>query len=905
MKKALKTLISTAAIFIALCLIFTVTACGGSKVTSIELSDSSISLYIGDTYSLDYIVYPQSAADETGTWEAFPDTIATVDDNGTVTALAEGSAVVRITIGDVYDQCTVKVTDKSKEAVNETGVSLDRNSISFDDNTSDPVQLTATVTPSNATDPSVTWTSGDTDIATVDQTGLVTPVGGGTTTITVRTNNLGYNASCAVSVGGEAAKSTFSIPQVESLEGRQKTDDEDTDYFIMGMDASEVPSVEAARKSVEDPENEDENYSPYKNFDGEEEDVFQILKDNGITDIRVRIWNNPSTSTTEGSTGSSYGGGNCDVDNAVEIAERCEAVGLGMIVDFHYSDFWADPGKQTVPKAWDGKSVSDVATAIGDFTEESLEAIQNTGVTITMVQIGNETNGFMCGSSDWSTICSYMNAGASAVRSVTGTLDEGGAKVALHFTNGGKNVWEGYAKTLKSNNVDYDVFGVSWYPYYESHGTLSNATKQLESIHTTYGKDVMVLETAYAYAYDDFDGTGNTALETTTQPITVQGQSNAVRDVIQGIADLKDSDGYYYGLGICYWGGTWIGASSSSDGSTNRALCTTYGCGWASAAAYPYDTDAQYIATGSAGGTQVDNQTFFDQYGDPLESLHVFSYVFESGHEADLAVDYADDVELFYTVDEGPIELPTTATVYLNNGNQTTTTVSWFAEQSELEEMIHNVNTYYITGTTAYGGQSITCVVWVQYPNLLSNGSFEDSTGYADGTTGVKQDVTDWTIGGYTSTSDLQLYVSSNSSNARIGSQSFHFWDSLDMAFYLEQTVDLSALSEFGSGYYGASFEVQGGDVGDNTKVYAYVKVTDNSGNTTTYSVANGNDGDYATLTSWQNWSRTYVSGVEIDLTNVKSIVVGIYVYATAADGSSGPWGNIDNCQFYFEGTKS
>ncbi|MCH5152314.1 MAG: glycosyl hydrolase 53 family protein, partial [Clostridiales bacterium] len=175
---------------------------------------------------------------------------------------------------------------------------------------------------------------------------------------------------------------------------------------------------------------------------------------------------------------------------------------------------------------------------------------------------------------------------------------------------------------LHNNNVDYDVFGTSWYPYYGSHGTLNNLCSQLELIHANFGKEVMVLETAYAFTYDDFDGLGNTGFETTTQPITVQGMSNAVRDVISAIADLGTANDRF-GLGICYWEGTWIAASTSADQNVNRELCKKYGCGWATQYANPYDRDA------NNGGTMVDNNAFWLSDGTPLEALKVFKMVYE------------------------------------------------------------------------------------------------------------------------------------------------------------------------------------------------------------------------------------------------------------------------------------
>ncbi len=389
------------------------------------------------------------------------------------------------------------------------------------------------------------------------------------------------------------------VPKVASLEGRRVP-------FIMGMDSSEVLSIEAARASV--------HQVAYRNFNGQEADVFHTLKSAGITDIRVRIWNDPTDSK-----GRTYGGGNCNADNAVQIAKRCKEAGLGIIPGFHYSDFWADPAKQKVPKAWKGKSRDEITELIYRYTKDTLTRIRETGVHITAVQIGNETTGGLVGVyMEWEPTCRYLSAAAKAVRDVTGPVSQGGAKIAVHLTNAVYGIkWA--ADKFHEYSLDYDIFGVSWYPYYTSHGTFSHLKDEFMSIHNAYGKDVMILETAYAFTHEDLDGCGSTALEV-SNILSVPEQCKAMQDIISGIADLGD-----WGLGICYWGGTWIAASNTMDGAVNRALCKQYGCGWATSYAHGYDPDAD------DGGSQVDNQAFFLPDGTPLNTLKVFSLVYTGG----------------------------------------------------------------------------------------------------------------------------------------------------------------------------------------------------------------------------------------------------------------------------------
>ena len=370
--------------------------------------------------------------------------------------------------------------------------------------------------------------------------------------------------------------------------------------FILGMDASCVPSLENSGVK-------------YYDHNGTEKDVYQILSENGINYIRVRIWNDPYDAN-----GNGYGGGNCDLANAIAIGQRATKYGLKLLVNFHYSDFWADPGKQAVPKAWKDLDIDAKSEALYTYTKDCLEQLVAAGVDIGMVQVGNETNGALCGENGsapdgWKNITQLMKAGSRAVREVCPD-----ALVAIHFTNPERvGSYENYGKQLQEHQVDYDVFASSYYPYW--HGTLSNLTTELNKITDQYGKKVMGAETSYAYSTADTDYHGNTvgSGSSTGHPYTVQGQADQIRDVIQAVADMHN------GIGVFYWEGTWISVGGSSY-QENAALWEKYGSGWASSFASEYDPkDAgQWY-----GGCAVDNQALFDKDGKALESLKIFTLV--------------------------------------------------------------------------------------------------------------------------------------------------------------------------------------------------------------------------------------------------------------------------------------
>ncbi|GAA4156918.1 arabinogalactan endo-beta-1,4-galactanase [Gryllotalpicola daejeonensis] len=374
--------------------------------------------------------------------------------------------------------------------------------------------------------------------------------------------------------------------------------------FAMGVDVSTVLSLE-------------ESGVVFRDAHGRPADLFRVLAQNGVNSVRIRVWNNPFDDVTH----QGYGGGNVGIARAVEIGRRATRAGLGVLVDFHYSDFWADPARQLAPKAWAGISVAQTARALHDYTVQSLRAFKRAGVRVTAVQIGNEINNGIAGYTrpgmeiDGS-FAALLEAGASAVRS---TLPQ--AKVVVHFTNpetAGR--FATYAAGLRRYRVDYDVFASSYYAFW--HGTPENLTSVLTQVSRTYGKEVMVAETSWARTLEDGDGYGNSIGSADQAPeyeISVQGQADALHDVIAAVAAVGRA-----GIGVYYWEPAWLPVGPPTDYAHNSALWEKYGSGWATSAASSYDpanVGPWY------GGSAWDNQSLFDWDGTPLESLRTFQYV--------------------------------------------------------------------------------------------------------------------------------------------------------------------------------------------------------------------------------------------------------------------------------------
>ena len=400
----------------------------------------------------------------------------------------------------------------------------------------------------------------------------------------------------------EAASSISGVSTVSNM----------TSDFIKGVDISAVYALEQAGVT-------------YKYLDGSSGDIFDILAGAGVNYVRIRIWNNPYDSS---SPYKGYGAGNTDLWTAKVLGKRATDAGMKVFIDFHYSDFWADPAKQFAPKAWSSYNLAYKKDAVYNFTYSSLCELLDYGVNVGMVQIGNETNGSMCGvgglyDGTWdlsSGVAALMQQGCYAVDDVNSSYGKSMLKV-LHFTDLLTN-GEWYMQQAVNQGVDFDVFATSFYPMW--HGSTSDMATTLTNIATTYNKKVLVAETAYPYTFDNADSEGNmvgdsSAMNYSNYNISVSGQAQALRDVFAGVAKVNASKSGY-GLGAFYWEPAWVPTSSSAWG--------TYGTGWASSSSGNYEkamTGSVSMYSSTDRGASWDNMTLFDSNGQAMKSLYVFN----------------------------------------------------------------------------------------------------------------------------------------------------------------------------------------------------------------------------------------------------------------------------------------
>lgn len=602
------------------------------------------------------------------------------------------------------------------------------------------------------------------------------------------------------------------------------------DDFIFGCDVS---SVIAQEKSG----------VVYYNDEGKEQDLMLTLAENGVNTIRIRVWNDPYDEDGKG-----YGGGSNDVDTAIEIGKRATKYGMGCIIDFHYSDFWADPNKQMVPKAWKDMDLETKQKALHDFTYDSLKKMLDAGVNVTMVQLGNETTTGMCGETKKSAVCKLMTSGGEAVRKIEEEYKKD-ILIAIHLTNpeSGDDYYA-FAQLLKEFKVDYDVFGTSYYPYW--HGSLDNLTEVLKNISEKYGKKAMVLEISYAYTYDEGDGFGNTISEGMTTAafpyaVTVQGQADSIRDVTEAVVKIGEA-----GIGVCYWEPAWIPVPGT--GYDDRfPVWEENGSGWASSYSSDYDPDdaGKYY-----GGSSWDNQAMFDFEGKPLSSLSVFRFMKE-GASTDVKIDSVTNPSYIVRIgDEVP--LPEKITANYNNGETTEIDVTWDVDRSQFEKL----GSYTVKGTAVNGDDKydVTAYVKIVELNYVENYSFED------------EDESMWKI---TNIDDVtsEIYIIDKQSDAVTGSKSLHFYSASDegVNFTVEQEV-----KNLKAGNYKFSIVMHGSELTpQEIEIYA---------------VSDGVEYKQSlTISGWTDYKYPVIENIPCES---GTITVGARVKAP-----SGSWGNLDD----------
>ena len=365
--------------------------------------------------------------------------------------------------------------------------------------------------------------------------------------------------------------------------------------FIKGMDISTLIEEEVCGARYFDK--------------GVQDDALVILKRYGCNSVRLRLWNDPYAED-----GTPYGAGTNDLANTIRLAKRAKDLGMSILLDFHYSDFWADPGKQTVPKAWKDYDIPKLEKAVYEYTLEVMKALKKEDVCPEMVQVGNEvTNGLLwptgrktvkgwCDNPQgYENISRYISAGVRAVREASDDT-----QVMIHLDTGGLNdMYIDWFDHYLEKGEDFDIIGFSYYPFW--HGPLDGLSNNMKDMAKRYGKKICVAEVSTGFSTDDYSAyegkkpgelkgmaTKPELVAKVPYPMTPQGQADFMQDIMERIAEVPGGIGFYY------WEPAWIPVP---------------GCGWAN------EVSVKYIGEQGPGGNEWANQALFDYDGKALPAL--------------------------------------------------------------------------------------------------------------------------------------------------------------------------------------------------------------------------------------------------------------------------------------------
>ena len=269
-------------------------------------------------------------------------------------------------------------------------------------------------------------------------------------------------------------------------------------------------------------------------------DALLIFKEHGFNWIRLRLFHSPSG---EGPVCN-------DLAYTTALAQRFKAQGFKFLLNFHYSDTWADPGHQDIPAAWESLSHAELVDAVFDYTRDCIIHLRDNGAMPDMVQIGNEVicgmlwpDGEICDSGVWSNFVDLVEAGIDGVEAGKGA--EPMPLIMIHIDRGGNQpATEWFFDRLLAEGVGFDVIGQSYYPWW--HGTLSDLTDNLEFMANEYGKDIYVVETGY-----NWTGGGGSGY---SYPTTPEGQKGFLDELIERVRNTPNNRG----KGVFYWSPDWI-----------------------------------------------------------------------------------------------------------------------------------------------------------------------------------------------------------------------------------------------------------------------------------------------------------------------------------------------------------
>ena len=432
------------------------------------------------------------------------------------------------------------------------------------------------------------------------------------------------------------------------------------DYY-KGMDISSLPELE-------------ERGVLFKDFDGSNMDPFDLMKKYGVNAVRLRLWNNPEN-VEEAK-------GYCDLEHTISMAKRIKEHDMSFMLDFHYSDFWADPGQQRKPKAWEKLNFDELKKAMYMFTRDTLLKLKENGVLPEIVQIGNEIrSGLLFPEGelpDYVHMVELVNAGISAARTVANADT---MKVMIHLDQGGRYFYlkEWFEKSMEAGLLDFDLIGLSYYPFW--HGTFMDLRDTLIKLISDYEKPIMIVETAHAWRRSKQGFIDESQERVAGIPATPEGQRRVLDFVNNITASLPNN----MGLGVYYW----------------EPLC---------------------VPNNSEGGWS-ENMGILDETGRVMESVHAFEFSRGQLRAKEAGKVYEPDI-IKILEGERPV-FPEKVPVLFFDGTLEKRDVVWQIPQDTWE-----LGEYVISGEAQGIDLPVCCKVMVvkeipQKENLIKNSNWE------------------------------------------------------------------------------------------------------------------------------------------------------------------------------------
>lgn len=313
----------------------------------------------------------------------------------------------------------------------------------------------------------------------------------------------------------------------------------------------------------------------YKDAQGNPVELLDFVSENGTNLARLKLWHTPQ----DGQNG---------LEDVKAYAQQIKSKDMDFLLNFHYSDYWADPGTQTPPAAWQNMTIEGLRVAIYNYTRSVVIQLKNQNTLPDIIQIGNETdNGFLWNygrvwnqfSDNWSNYASLVNEAIRAIREVD---TEGSVKIMLHVADLENAIF--FFNELNAFSVDFDMIGLSYYPQFHTK-YLTLVQSKLNELATTFDKDILMVEVAYPFTLDWNDNLGN-FIGSSDQILseyaaTPEGQKAYFNWLVNTIKNIPNNRG----IGFCYWAPDWVAFSGNENTSSS-------GSAWENQCMFDFDLKA-------------------------------------------------------------------------------------------------------------------------------------------------------------------------------------------------------------------------------------------------------------------------------------------------------------------------